>query len=365
MRLEKLHRLIFGNDKDSSLEYQLMLVASVIGMGFAALSTLINSLLNFGVYTIIIPVVTAIMTGGLFYISKYRNQHKLAAYIAIILLTLVFYPVLWFTNGGSKGGVIYFFLFNSAFIAILFSRSNYRIMLFFQMTVVFLLLYIEYLNPSLVVVYKTEETRYIDQGVSFLIVFLFLFFIIRWVVLVHNQRVEEIREMNSELNNAHEELKKSSTIDSLSGLYNRKFILEKLKEEISNRDNRLSIFMLDIDHFKKVNDTYGHGAGDEVIRKIGEVLMHNIRKSDYAGRIGGEEFLIIFPGMISSDAERKANDIREHISQIKWDHMDKNITISGGVYYCGKECIDVDTALENVDRFLYEAKHKGRNIIVM
>lgn len=172
------------------------------------------------------------------------------------------------------------------------------------------------------------------------------------------------------LKKAQDLLAIQASTDSLTGIANRHAIIEQLEIEISRaeRERRpLSVAMMDIDHFKKVNDTYGHTAGDTVLAKIAEQARSAIRPYDYIGRIGGEEFLIVIPGTAVTDAVSICERILSRIEglTIKSENHNIQVTVSLGVStYTGKEKIDADILISAADIALYRAKKGGRNRVV-
>ena len=167
----------------------------------------------------------------------------------------------------------------------------------------------------------------------------------------------------AQLEENNKKLETLSITDPLTKLYNRKKIMKRINEcmTYSNRyKTSLSITMIDLDHFKKVNDTYGHQAGDEVLVKVSEVLKSNIRETDIAGRYGGEEFIIIAPGINASQCCAMMNKILELTRNLtfKFD-TDYKITFSAGIKeYQGET---VDTLISKADKQLYKVKESGRN----
>ncbi|MDX2471189.1 MAG: diguanylate cyclase [SAR324 cluster bacterium] len=164
---------------------------------------------------------------------------------------------------------------------------------------------------------------------------------------------------------ANSRLDQMASIDALTNLQNRRSIFASLSEAIANSkryETSLCIMMLDIDHFKAVNDTYGHQRGDEVLVEIAKVISNNIREVDRAGRYGGEEFLVIFPSTGLEGAFQAAEKIRSTVESLQWAEPDLKTAISGGlaIYTGQKELEFVGAADEN----LYKAKESGRNKIV-
>jgi len=156
--------------------------------------------------------------------------------------------------------------------------------------------------------------------------------------------------------------------DPLTGLLNRRAILNRLDENIANArryDDDLSLLMMDIDHFKRVNDKYGHMIGDDVLEKVASLLQKRMRDTDIAGRYGGEEFLITLPKTDLSSALIVAERIRKGVRTAKMKVATGNVfvvTVSQGlvIYQPGD---DVQSLISRVDQLLYQAKRNGRDRI--
>ena len=163
------------------------------------------------------------------------------------------------------------------------------------------------------------------------------------------------------------ELKRMSLIDYLTGVYNRRAITDLLKKEIerSKRENKtFAVSMLDFDNFKRVNDTYGHDAGDEVLKKTIELVRNKIRYYDFVGRLGGEEFLVIFSNISKENALKAGERIRSAIENniVHVNGKDIRITVSQGLSIFNKSK-DVDQLIKEADIALYKAKEEGKNRI--
>lgn len=164
----------------------------------------------------------------------------------------------------------------------------------------------------------------------------------------------------------NDELKVMSRVDGLTGLYNRRYWQERFDYtfKLAKRRNKpITAMMLDIDHFKHVNDTYGHQAGDKVIQKLASVIKKCIRETDLAGRYGGEEFAIILSDTQEQGAEKVAERIRSQAEATPVEHEGKQITytISLGLAEYSPECSSSMAWLELADQALYDAKQNGRN----
>ncbi|MBS0286921.1 MAG: GGDEF domain-containing protein [Proteobacteria bacterium] len=167
--------------------------------------------------------------------------------------------------------------------------------------------------------------------------------------------------------NLLEALKKQTILDPLTNLYNRRYLTEVLPREMkrSQRENSgLCVAIVDVDHFKKINDTYGHDVGDEVLKAIGLTLKNSFRESDYVFRLGGEEFLIILTMTTLTDAKIKLDKLREVIKEIRLFFKENTITslsVSIGVTEAAHNTQSSITLLKEADAALYAAKNAGRD----
>lgn len=173
---------------------------------------------------------------------------------------------------------------------------------------------------------------------------------------------KRFKELMSMMDESVSLLYEAATHDEKTGLYNNKFLENMLDMEIEKakrEQEKLSVCMVDIDFFKKINDKYGHMKADELLEKLAEVLMKQIRKSDIAARFGGEEFFVLLPETDLNKAKKFALRLK---AAIKSDSMLKkyNLTVSGGITEYKKG--DTKKRLkERVDKGLYKAKEQGRN----
>jgi diguanylate cyclase (GGDEF)-like protein len=196
--------------------------------------------------------------------------------------------------------------------------------------------------------------------------------LLKQISLLEAQK-QEITTQYEELAEANARLELIAITDQLTGAYNRRYIMRKIEQELSisiRHGLPMSITMIDIDHFKDINDTHGHQVGDEVLKEVVQVLSSSIRTSDLLGRYGGEEFIIIAPLTGHQEALILAERLRETVS--KWPFETTygfiKLTISLGVAtYDGKAETKPGTLLEQLlaraDAELYKAKAAGRNCV--
>jgi two-component system, cell cycle response regulator len=179
-----------------------------------------------------------------------------------------------------------------------------------------------------------------------------------------------ILDLQADLVKAREALREQATHDPLTGLWNRYALLDTLKREqrrAAREGTPLAVIMADLDHFKRVNDTYGHLAGDAILREAARRMQSVVREYDHVGRYGGEEFLIVLPGASAVNAVQLAERLRAVIAQ---EAMSADggppigVTASFGVFAAGRAAgADPEMLIRLADQALYRAKEKGRNLV--
>jgi diguanylate cyclase (GGDEF)-like protein/PAS domain S-box-containing protein len=176
----------------------------------------------------------------------------------------------------------------------------------------------------------------------------------------------KIAERTAELSKANEDLRHLSRHDALTGLHNRLSANERLHSEfisMKRSQNNYAVLILDIDFFKKVNDTHGHSIGDSVLQQLAQILKNTLRESDFAARYGGEEFLLLLPNTELFEARLVAEKIRHSIEAVPHPVAGK-ITVSIGVAIATPDETDEYIAVKEADDNLYAAKKSGRNCIM-
>jgi diguanylate cyclase len=172
-----------------------------------------------------------------------------------------------------------------------------------------------------------------------------------------------VNRLRLRLSDSHRRIEQLAIRDELSGAYNRRFLMEALARERSRYDRLgtpFSVCMIDLDHFKSINDTLGHAAGDAVLRQLPAAVAHSLRGSDIFGRFGGEEFLAILVGTDLAGARAVAERMRSAAESTHFAGMGNRVTMTVGVAECRKG-EDPDALLARADGALYAGKAQGRN----
>jgi diguanylate cyclase (GGDEF)-like protein len=165
-------------------------------------------------------------------------------------------------------------------------------------------------------------------------------------------------------------IKEQSIHDPLTGLHNRYYLDEIMSQELERAKREsipLSIVIIDIDHFKTINDTYGHAAGDEVLKGIATCLIQSVRKNDFLFRYGGEEFVIIIPTISYEQAMQRMETCRQEIQDMQrnYEGAELSVTISAGIAVYSLHGTTQDSLLMAADKALYYSKEHGRNQITL
>lgn len=190
--------------------------------------------------------------------------------------------------------------------------------------------------------------------------------------LVARMRVHlKIKHLQDDLKRSNELLLELSNTDHLTGLFNRRFLMECLDKEVQRarrKDGQLALLLLDIDHFKRVNDTHGHLQGDVVLQKVALHIQKELRSYDIAARYGGEEFVAVLPDTSLKEAYNVADRIRLSVQGMHFagSLSNERVTVSLGVaLFPSPGLDDTDDLLRTADEALYLAKERGRNRVVV
>ncbi|NJP06552.1 MAG: GGDEF domain-containing protein [Chloroflexaceae bacterium] len=198
--------------------------------------------------------------------------------------------------------------------------------------------------------------------------------VVEYEVYQRRQQLANIvaRQLSMALTNLilRERLERQAIQDPLTGLFNRRYLDETLPREIQRAEryqHNIGVMMLDIDHFKRFNDTYGHDAGDTLLREVGAFLKRHTRGEDIACRYGGEEFTLVLPVASLDDTAQRAEEIRLGIQRLNVYHHGQPldpVTVSIGIAAFPNHNTSADGLLKHADTCLYQAKRNGRNQVV-
>jgi diguanylate cyclase (GGDEF)-like protein len=180
-------------------------------------------------------------------------------------------------------------------------------------------------------------------------------------------RTLALEQEKTELLRTQEKMRRFAERDDLTGLWNHRIIIERLRQEVdrSQRDRSpLTVILVDLDHFKEVNDTFGHPAGDAVLKEIGNIFQRSVRNYDSVGRYGGEEFMLILPGSSFVGARLRSEQLRMAVQSARILHGETAIQLTASFGVASGFPPDHDAIVQAADAALYRAKNSGRNCVV-
>lgn len=173
-----------------------------------------------------------------------------------------------------------------------------------------------------------------------------------------------LKELYDDLLAKNEELYIKTITDNLTGLYSREFVIQalmKMTTRVKRYGGVVTIGIVDIDKFKIVNDTYGHIAGDEVLKQVSESMQDQLRSTDYIGRYGGEEFIIVFDNSNIDNAKFVCERLRKHIESKVVEHQGNKISVTVSIGLAEFHAQSISDLLIEADKRMYQAKRQGRN----
>ncbi len=181
------------------------------------------------------------------------------------------------------------------------------------------------------------------------------------------RRTEDLEREKNELLHAREQMRHFAEHDDLTGLWNHRIVIERLRQEV-DRSRReatpVSVILVDLDHFKNVNDTFGHPAGDLVLKEVGAIFQNAVRSYDWVGRYGGEEFLLILPGSGFAGARLRAEQLRLSVQTAFIHDGERPIPVTASFGVASGFPLDYEILIHTADVALYRAKDNGRNCII-
>lgn len=357
MILGKAKNFFLKEDSFESVLFWGILFFAIIAAAVSAPFTASEGLSNLAVGLSIVALVYFLV---LAFIAKKTKKITSCFFAMCFALNVFLFPPLFFYCGGFKSGMPFYCIAGLLLCTLVRGRFLRKLLL-----VVTSLLsneisfYLAWKCPYLVAPIE-HDTGIIDIMVSFFIMGTFIIIVVSYLIVVYNHERQK-REV------LIRQLSFFSKHDPLTGLYNRRFFINHLEENVWVNREKFYIMMFDIDDFKRINDTKGHIFGDIVLRKIAEIANANCHEDqgEISVRFGGEEFIQIFSERSYQAAKDRANIIRETIYKTQFkEHPETTISISGGLVYCNDPRLtDQTKMLSTVDDLLYLAKSRGKNQI--
>ncbi len=360
MRYRDIRLYIAGKGTSPNQIYNILCFVSFLFGIFAACQSLVAAL---SPYVVAVNFAFSGLFALLYVLSRVLGRTDASWLAGPVFLLFVFIPAIWVFNGGTSSGTAYVVILFDSFIVVLATGDEARlrerivagIAVCALIAVVCLLLWLEYNRPELIYTYADKRIRYLDIATSMVIAVIGNYLILRTYVSQHHKDFARIEKYSKTL----EVLVQT---DAMTGLVNHAHGIIRLDEEIAKSHRygrRLSVIMMDLDWFKRINDEFGHQAGDDVIVYFSACLKRCSRTFDVTIRYGGEEFILILPETGLESAVTVGERVRTYL-RVADPSIPRAITVSGGIV----ECMSDDTAdsmVKRADDLMYRAKQSGRD----
>jgi diguanylate cyclase (GGDEF)-like protein len=299
---------------------------------------------------------------SIFVAYYFRNDLSKVTVKTLYMIGYLYMPYTYFTNGGISGGAHLYFILIVLYYTFYFDGKDLVIRSSALALFYVVIIWISFINPQLVIPYTNDLSKHVDTIIAMASVSAFVSFSSYEAFSDYKKEKRHVYELVETLKEKNKELEKLSYFDSLTNIYNRRYFMKLLEDRfnkaISCSESRC-LFMIDIDFFKNVNDTYGHIYGDEVIRNTAQIIEACLGKNDILGRYGGEEFVVYTSCEESEYGFEMAEKIRDRVEKTQYSHGE-NLTVSIGVSSFKKEDT-VESVFYRADNLLYRAKSNGRN----
>lgn len=332
---------------------------------FTMLATLLLALiLHKHVFFIIANAATLLFLLVLFFVGRKNAATFMQKRIYItycLVMGCFLLPLLYLFGGGVHSGIPLLFMVIGITTILLLDNVLMVVIFALNYTSASVVYYLDHFQNMCDKYTVLGDNTFIDIALTTSFVGPFIGLFLRSLTGHFEENQDKANDLLGRIENA-------ATKDPLTGAYNRRYLIEyidKCIDQVSKGElAAFSLLMFDIDHFKQINDTYGHLAGDDCIKSLSLILQNTLRKRDVVARYGGEEFICVLPSAEDTPAFRRAEQIRSTVENtILSGDVNKKITVSGGVamYKIG---MTAEELIESVDHNLYLAKEGGRNQIV-
>jgi len=357
-RVNFLVERLTGDKNEISLEHRIFNLQCGLLVLIMVIIVTMNTVLSLGAVLIAITVFSMFVIGSMYYISRVKKKTDLVFWPYVIYMILV-QSCAWFVNGGAQSSNVITLMSEGVIFSII-ARKDRRILLGFLFMLNFTVLYgVEYYYPNLIVPYTNRLSQFSDCYISFVYCFVGLFSVIAIIMDNYNNVIQLVEQEKQQLVILTQR-------DTLTGTYNRSFMeaaLDVADEERKMNGREYCLIVIDIDHFKHINDRFGHMGGDIVLIDFADKIGSNIGPLDLLGRVGGEEFLILCYKTDTLSVVERAEHLRRIVEENAVDYEGQEIrcTASFGVSCSDDSHRNGRELWKSADKALYVAKNNGRN----
>ncbi|MDL2318966.1 diguanylate cyclase [Eubacteriales bacterium OttesenSCG-928-A19] len=283
----------------------------------------------------------------------------------LIFVSFIYIPFLFFETGGYDGTAGLFSLLTIFLMTIIFQGKLRVALLVPNIALWVAVCVIQFMYPQLIVPHSGEAAKFVDYVVALVLATTGMAILGTYFQNTYGEEQRRTQDLLKKEEESNRRLEELATLDPLTGAYNRRFLMRFLDRELSivaRKKADLYIMMVDVDFFKAINDTWGHGTGDDVLVALVQAIKQHLREYDIVARVGGEEFVLALGGMLWPQAIDVAERVRKRVSELTFD-ADLRISISIGLVQA-RPGESGDVLLTRADKCLYRAKEEGRNRVV-
>jgi len=347
------YQILIG--KDVSLERKISNIFIMAVIIATTLALFVNILVGHPLWIIFPSIATLLICAAA--LIKRKGDNRISIVVALCFVSYIYVPFMYITMGMLYSTQAMFFV-ASLFVIALILRDKHRIIALTILIIEYtILLFIGAYYPQYE--YDSPLSKGLDFSISFVIIAVIVFLVTFVVKFAYEEERQEVHSLNKEL-------EAMALIDTLTGCHNRRYLKlngESIIKEHKKNQTSLAALMVDLDHFKKINDTYGHSVGDEILRLAANTLRASVRLNDIMVRYGGEEFIVILPACDRENGLLIAERIRASMANSR-HRVDISFTVSVGVAILDDNDT-LDSLVDRADTKLYEAKNGGRNLVVI
>lgn len=346
--------------RQDSLERKLFWAITIVVIIVATISAVFTFFESFSIVAALISFGCAISCIALAIVAYKTSMYNQCYLVMCCMLSCFLLPLLFFFCGGITSGMPLYYVASLALIAFAMRGKSKIIVFSVSIAVQLLTIFVAWFNPEMVLDELARSASYLDFFMSLLFSGITLFAVGSFSLWEYRREHEKNIRLLARLDYL-------SMRDSLTGLYNRRYILNYLENTVWRRRNDFYIALLDLDNFKQINSTYGHDFGDKAIITVGNALQNEEDESigECIARFGSEKFIYIIRSESEASAYSKVENIRKSVRKLVFkNHPEISLTISGGIIPCGSSTLaDVKHMLSKVDSLLVLAKNGGKNQI--
>lgn len=279
----------------------------------------------------------------------------------LVFVAFIYIPFLFFQTAGFQGTAFLFSVLAAFVLTVMFKGKERVAIIVSNLVLLTAVCTIQYVHPDIVIPHGNWMAEFLDYIVALTMAVSGIAILGAYVTNTFDEEQVRIHSLLKNVERTNEQLKTLTNRDSLTDTFNRRFLVQYLEHKLEANEN-ICILMMDIDHFKKVNDTWGHGFGDEVLISFAKAVQNNLRESDVLARTGGEEFVVVLDDISLAKAKEIAERIRRSVSEIVF-HNQSQITVSIGLVQAQRG-EPLNGLLNRADKYLYDAKFTGRNRVI-